>query len=112
MKIQSLIFPIIFLFISCNVHTHNKHDNTTSKNQSVMNELEQKIYDAIKACGELCVSADTLSEKLNIPIKDLEIMLKSLYEKELLNKTKAHVYEKIKGEGTVIKGTLLYTVRK
>ena len=77
-----------------------------------MIEQEQKIYDAIKAFGEPGISAETLSENLNISINEVEKTLNKLEDKELVDKTKAHVYEKIKGEGTVIKGVLLYTVRK
>ena len=75
-----------------------------------MNEQEQNIYNAIKATGESGISAETLSEQLNIPKRIIEDTLKNLYNQGLLNKTKTDMAKKVKGIGRVLYGALIYTV--
>ncbi|MCK4666378.1 hypothetical protein KAU33_06500 [Candidatus Dependentiae bacterium] len=66
-----------------------------------ISKQEKKLHDTIKVFDEPWISAENLFERCDIPINDIEIIHNNLYEKELLDKTKADVYKKNQGEGTV-----------
>jgi len=75
MKFNIIIFLIVFCFFSCNVSKQNNQKTETNQTQETMINQEKLIFNKIKAHENFGISPETLSEKLNIPLNELQKML-------------------------------------
>lgn len=71
-------------------------------------ELDQLVVAELRKNKNTGITAKDLSLKLNMPIKDVENILKKMFDSNIVSKTKADYYDKIKGRY----GVVLYTLNQ
>jgi len=71
-------------------------------------ELDQLVVAELRKNKNTGITAKDLSLKLNMPIKDAENILKKMFDSNIVSKTKADYYDKIKGRY----GVVLYTLNQ
>ena len=112
MNIKTIIFILFIVsFFSCNSYTQEQNnsqmkDTVNTKITDTMTKTELQVYNTIKEAGSSGITPDTIVEKTEIPLGEVEKILKKFEIGGIVSKTKASYHDKIKGEY----GILLYTV--